>query len=86
MRNPDGSVVVMISNHAVKTIADNNGAGSPRDVTIDVSALGNFATATQLTIDGTTSLVNGPTAQMLTFAPQMTVSFTGYGVVFLRFQ
>lgn len=86
VKNPDGSVVVMIANHAVNSIADNNGHGSPRDITVDVSALGNFSSATQLTIDANTSLVNGPTSQTITFAPQITLSLNGYGVVFLKLQ
>jgi hypothetical protein len=86
VRNADGSVVVMISNHAVASASDNNGAGSPRKVTVDVTALGNFSSARQLTIDANTSLVNGPTAQTITFTPQMTITLNGYGVVFLKLQ
>jgi hypothetical protein len=86
VKNADGSVVVMISNHAVANASDNNGAGSPRKVTVDVSALGNFSSASQLTIDASTSLVNGAAAQTITFAPQMTFTLNGYGVVFLKLQ
>jgi Glycosyl hydrolases family 39 len=86
VHNADGSVVVMIANHAVNSIADNNGTGSPRNITVDVSALGNFSSASQLTVDANTSLVNGPTAQVITFAPQMTLALNGYGVVFLKLQ
>jgi Glycosyl hydrolases family 39 len=86
VKNADGSVVVMISNHAVANASDNNGAGSPRKVTVDVSALGNFSSASQLTIDASTSLVNGPAAQTIAFAPQMTFTLNGYGVAFLKLQ
>ena len=86
VKNADGSVVVMISNHAVANASDNNGAGSPRKVTVDVTALGSFSSASQLTIDASTSLVNGPTAQTITFASQMTFTLNGYGVVFLKLQ
>ena len=86
VKNADGSVVVMISNHAVANASDNNGAGSPRKVTVDVTALGSFSSASQLTIDANTSLVNGPTAQTITFAPQITFTLNGYGVVFLKLQ
>ncbi len=86
VKNADGSVVVMISNHAVASASDNNGAGSPRKVTVDFTALGTFSSASQLTIDANTSLVNGPAAQTLTFAPQITFTLNGYGVVFLKLQ
>jgi hypothetical protein len=39
VRNPDQSVVVMIANHAVAAASDNNGAGAPRTVLVDVSAV-----------------------------------------------
>ncbi len=86
VKNADGSVVVMISNHAVASASDNNGTGSPRDITLDVSALGNFSGASQLTIDASTNLANGPSQQTVTFAPQMTFTLNGYGVVFLKLQ
>jgi len=86
VKNADGSVVVMVANHAVNSIGDNNGTGSPREVTVDVSALGNFSSGTELTIDANTSVTNGPTAQNVTFAPQMTFTMNGYGVVFLKLQ
>ncbi len=86
VKNADGSVVVMVSNHAVANASDNNGAGSPRDVTVDISALGNFSTATQLIIDANTNLTLGPVAQPLTFSPQLKLLLNGYGVVFLKLQ
>ena len=82
-RNSDGSVVVMVANHAVHADTDNNGPGDPRTVVVDVSALGTFSTATQLTIDANTDTVNGPAEAAVTLAPRMTVSLGGYGVAFL---
>jgi hypothetical protein len=83
VRNPDGSVVVMLSNHAVAASADNNGLGSPRNVTVDVSKLGSFTSAKLLKINSSTDLTNGPTESAVTVAPSIEVDFTGYGVAFL---
>jgi len=81
--NADGSVTVMVSNFAVQSAGDNNGTGAPRTVQVDTSALGNFGTASLLTIDASTSVSNGPTAESVTPAPQITIPLNGYGVAFL---
>jgi hypothetical protein len=73
----------MMANHAVHAPSDNNGDGDPRTVIVDVSALGTFATATQLTIDGNTDTVNGPAEVAITPAARITVSLGGYGVTFV---
>jgi hypothetical protein len=78
--NNDGSVVVMIANHAVKNAADNNGLGLPFSVTVDVSALGSFSTASQLIIDKDTSVVNGPSETTVTPAAKITMDLNGYSV------
>ena len=59
--NPDGSVVVLVSNHAVASASDNNGKGLDGSVTVTLSGLGPFATASLVTIDSTTSPITGPT-------------------------
>ncbi len=83
-KNADGSVVVMIDDHAVASLTDNNGAGSPRTVIVDLSELGNFSSASLLTIDTTTSATTGPAAAVsVTPAARMTVNVGGYGVVWL---
>ena len=79
----DGTVVIMIANHAAASSSDNNGTGAPRTVALDVSALGPFSTATQLTIDARTSLASGPSEQAITPADQMEITLNGYGVTFL---
>jgi hypothetical protein len=81
--NSDGSVVVMIANHAVNAPDDNNGPGAPRTVLVDVSALGTFSSDSLLTIDAATNAVTGPSPGSITPAAQITVSFGGYGVTFL---
>lgn len=82
-RNSDGSVVVMMADHAVHSPNDDNGPGDPRTVIVDVTALGTFGTATQLTIDTNTDTVNGPAEVPITPAARMTVSLGGYGVTFV---
>jgi hypothetical protein len=81
--NSDGSVVIMVANHAVNAAGDNNGPGTPRSVLIDTSALGSFTSASLLTIDKSTSATTGPTAGAVTVASQITITLNGYGVAFL---
>jgi hypothetical protein len=83
VQNTDGSVVILFANHALNASSDNNGPGAPRTISVDVSALGSFASGSLLTIDANTSVSAGPTATSVTPAPQMTVVFNGYGVAFL---
>jgi len=81
--NSDGSVVVMVANHAVNAAIDNNGPGASRTVQVDVSALGTFSSGSQLMIDKDTSVASGPVATGVTPAPQMTITLNGYSVAFL---
>ena len=81
--NPDGSVVIMLANHAVNAPNDNNGPGAPRNTAVDVSALGSFTSGSLLTIDTSTSVTSGPIATSVTPSASMTVSLNGYGVAFL---
>jgi hypothetical protein len=86
VQQPSGPTMVMITDHAVANAADNNGAGAPRAVLVDVSALGSFTSAKQLTLDADTSATNGPTEQTVTPAAQMTVMLGGYGTTILTLQ
>jgi len=79
----NGSVVVMIANHAVNASGDDNGPGAPRAVLVDVSALGSFSSASLLVMDKNTNVANGPAATAVTPAAQMPISFGGYGVAIL---
>jgi hypothetical protein len=81
VKNPDQSVVVMIANHAVNASGDNNGPGAPRTVLVDVSALGTFSSASEVTLDTNTDLVHGPTASSVALAGQIPITFGGYGTV-----
>jgi hypothetical protein len=58
-RNPDGSVVILMSNHAIDNASDNNGTGAVRDLMLDLSALGTFTSATLVQLDASTPLT-GP--------------------------
>jgi hypothetical protein len=83
-KNADGSVTVMVDDHAVASATDNNGVGEPRTVIVDLSGLGSFSSASVLTIDATTSPTTGPaTAVSATPAARMPVSLGGYGVAWL---
>jgi uncharacterized protein (TIGR03437 family) len=84
LRNPDGSVVILMSNHAVQHFNDNNGTGVSRTFALDLSALGAFNSATLVTLDAATSLVGGPELQSPTPAAQMQVTLPGYGAALLR--
>jgi uncharacterized protein (TIGR03437 family) len=84
LRNPDGSVVILMSNHAVNNIyKDNNGTGVSRTFALDLSALGPFTSATLLTLDSATP-AGGPQLQPLTPAANMQVTLPGYGAALLR--
>ena len=83
-RNSDGSVALMIVDHALRAPTDNNGPGDPRTVIVDVSALGTFSSATTVTIDAHTNAMNGPAAVHITPAEKISVTLGGYGVTFLE--
>jgi uncharacterized protein (TIGR03437 family) len=84
LRNPDGSVVILMSNHAIQKIyTDNNGPGVSRTFALDLSALGAFTSATLVTLDAATP-ASGPLLQLLTPSSQMQVTIPGYGAALLR--
>jgi len=82
--NGDGSVVVMVANHAVNAASDNNGPGAARSVQVDISALGAFSSGSLVTIDNSTNVGTGPVAAGVTPGAQMTMTLNGYGVAFLK--
>lgn len=83
-KNPDGSFIVMVTNRAVQSPTDNNGPGAPRTVIIDLSALGNYSTVTQTTLQNGTDTVNGPQPATLSPGPKLSVTLNGYGTGFLH--
>jgi hypothetical protein len=82
-KNADGLVTVMVDDHAVALPTDNNGSGAPRTVIVDVSSLGNFSSASLLSINAASSASSAPVAVAVTPAARMTVSMPGYGVAWL---
>jgi uncharacterized protein (TIGR03437 family) len=81
--NVDGSVVILMSNYALKGSYDNNGTGTSRTFALDLSALGTFGTATLVTLNAATP-GSGPVPQSLTPAAQMQITLPGYGAALLR--
>jgi hypothetical protein len=84
--NTDSSVVILISNHAVAGAADNNGKGLTARVSVDVSALGPFSSASQLTIDSTTDASTGPSPIAISLQSPIAVTINGYGTEILQLQ
>lgn len=84
--NTDGSVVIMISNHAVASPTDNNGTGLTAKVSVDVSSLGSFSGASEVMIDASTSSATGPASTAISAQSPITVNFNGYGVALLKLQ
>ena len=84
--NTDGSVVIMVSNHAVASPTDNNGAGVTAKLSLDVSALAPFSSASELMIDAKTSPTNGSTPISISPPSPITLNFSGYGVAFIKLQ
>jgi hypothetical protein len=82
--NSTGVVTVMVADRAVDMPNDNNGNGDPRTVLVDISSLGNFSSASLLTIDAATSASAEPAAVSVTPAPQMSITLPGYGVALLK--
>jgi hypothetical protein len=83
VQRDDGTVVIMVADHAVHAPSDNNGTGDPRTVVLDLSALGTFSSASHVTIDANTNPISGPVGVPITPAPRLTVTLNGYGVSFL---
>lgn len=82
-KNNDGAVLVMVADRAVLSPSDNNGTGDLRTVVMDISALGNFTSVSQLNIGAEINLANGPQPTSITPASKITVNLPGYGVAFL---
>jgi hypothetical protein len=83
-QNADGSVTVMVDDHAVASLSDNNGSGAPRTVIVDISSLGNFSSASELSINAQSSASAAPVPVTVTPAPRMTITMAGYGVTWLQ--
>ena len=84
VRNDDGSVAILLANHAVRNPNDNNGPGVPATVTLDVSALGSFSLATVTAINANTDPSAVPPTQSVAPQGPISISFPSYGVAFVR--
>jgi hypothetical protein len=76
----------MVADYAVANATDNNGAGLPRTVAVDVSGLGAFGSGSLLMIDANTNLTTGPTPTAVAVTSPVQITFNGYGVAFLKLQ
>ena len=83
VRNDDGSAAVMIANHSVASVKDNNGPGAPATITVDLTALGSFQTANLLLLDARTDPSQPPAPSPVPLQSVMTITLPGYGVAFL---
>ena len=84
--NTDGSVVILVSNHAVANTADNNGAGLTAKVSLDVNALGAFSSASLLAIDSTTNASTGPSSAAISPSSPISLTINGYGLAIVKLQ
>jgi hypothetical protein len=83
VKRSDGSLAILVSDHAVVSSTDNNGPGSPRTVMLDLSRWSAFSTATLTTFDATTDPTHAPTPVAVAPAGRMAVNLNGYGTAFL---
>jgi uncharacterized protein (TIGR03437 family) len=74
----------MVINHQIASPADNNGTGVANTFSLDLSALGNFSSVSEVQIDATTNASTGPQVQSLPYQSNMQVTIPGYGVAFLK--
>lgn len=80
LRGSDGTVKVMIVNHAVNAAGDNNGPGAPRTVVLDTRQSGRtYGAASMLMLDASTDTVNGPTGINVPVQDRIPITFSGYG-------
>jgi hypothetical protein len=84
--NADGSMVVMVGNHAVASPADNNGSGAARTVVVELPSSENFSSESVLTIDAATNASTGPVAIAVAPNWRTVVTLPGYGTAWLVFK
>jgi uncharacterized protein (TIGR03437 family) len=84
VRNDDGSVVVMLIDHALLTGTENNGTGDGRMFQLDVSALGSFDSVTTISLDASTDPTAGPAVETYPYMPNLEATLPGYGVVLFK--
>jgi hypothetical protein len=82
-KNADGSITVMVNNHAVASPADNNGSGAARTVVVEFSTVPTFSSASLLTIDAATNPTTGPVATVAAPDWRTSITLPGYGTAWL---
>jgi hypothetical protein len=82
VRQPDGSVAILIANHEVGL--DRNGSGIPRSINLELSPLGHFQLAELVEFGAATHPDTGPTHQTFNPTRQIQLHLDGYGVILLR--
>jgi hypothetical protein len=82
--NSTGQLTVMVVNRAVASSTDNNGAGKPRTIVMDLSNYSLFYAASQTQVDANTSVTSGPAWAGVTPAARMTVTIPGYGMAITK--
>jgi hypothetical protein len=70
--------------YAVANGRNNNGPGDPRTVIVDVTALGNGSSVTQLILQSDSDLTKGPQPLTLTPSRKLSVTPSGYGTACLH--
>ncbi len=84
-QDPYGKRVIMVVNRDVAADADNNGAGVPKTVLLDLNNAGTFNTVRLTTIDKNTNVPYGPgTTVVVPSNGVLTLTFPGYGVQFVE--
>jgi hypothetical protein len=78
-RNADNSVSLMVTNYAVASSTDDNGAGAPRTVYVNLNALSTFSTGTEVDLNAGTSTITGPASTPLVPTSTLPLTFQGYG-------
>lgn len=82
--NSTGQLAVLVVNRAVASSADNNGAGLPRTVVMDLSNYSLFYAASQTQVDTNTNTTSGAAWAGVTPAARMTVTLPGYGMAITK--
>ena len=81
-----GATAILISNHSVANVADNNGRGCQVQLTLDLTALPAFTKLHEIVLDAQTTLPNGPEEKELAPTTTMQLELNGYGCMLLRLQ
>jgi hypothetical protein len=85
VKRPDGHVEVMIVNVEPNNSSDKGGTGFAQTVSLTVNGMSSLSSVSEWVLDRDTDPATGPSVQSLSIQNKTTVTFPGYGVVFLEF-